>query len=152
MTLRPASRPAALALLVCGAASLAACASPAPVPPPAQTQVVRVTGTARYLERILLPADTEFMVKIRDLTRSGIIDGIVAEHRETVGHRNPVEFDLTVPAEQIVRGNRYAVTAAVIVGGRVWADATADVSGLSDGAPAPLTLTMRRAADPAAPR
>ncbi len=150
--LRPAPSSAALALLVCGAA-LAACSSSAPgAPPAAQASVVRVTGTARYLERILLPADTDFVVKVRDLTRSGIIDWIVAERRETVGHRNPVEFDLAVPAEQIVRGNKYAVTAAVVVGGRAWAETTADVPGLSDGAPAPLTLTMRRAAEPAAPR
>lgn len=155
MIVASAPRPAAIALLVCGAAALAACSSSAPAEPPAQTVptgVVRVTGSARYLERILLPADTDFVVKVRDLTRSGVVDWIVAERRETVGHRNPVEFDLPVPADQCVRGNRYSVTAAVVVGGRVWAEATEDVPGLADGAPAPLSLTMRRGADPAAPR
>lgn len=140
-------------VFACGAAALVACTSsesldPASVP----AADVNVRGTARYLERILLPADTEFVVKVRDLTRSGVIDWIVAERRETVGHRNPVEFDLAVPAGQCIRGNKYVLSAAVVVGGRVWAEASSDVPGLADGTPAPLTLTLRRAADPAAPR
>jgi putative lipoprotein len=102
-------------------AGLSACETTTPkevaTAPPASNALVTLTGTALYRERIALPADARFAVRISDVSRMDAAAPVIAEtEAATEGRQVPLAFSLAYDPARIVAHARYAVSARIMDG------------------------------------
>jgi putative lipoprotein len=96
-------------------ACLAACATtPQPGPEP---DMVTLTGTATYRERIALPPDSRLIVTISDVSLADAPSVTIAQTEvKTEGRQVPLPFSLSYDPARIESGRRYAVAARILDG------------------------------------
>lgn len=91
------------------ASSLVACAS----------QTYTVSGTVSYRERLILPADSQVVVRLEDITRGQSYPQVVSEQRIVPNSAGVTRFALPYNPNDINPNANYVVTAWVEQGGRV---------------------------------
>jgi putative lipoprotein len=142
---------AALLLGACGGGapvlvlSLAAC-SGASLPPAVSAPVrdgTRVTGTVRYLEKILLPPETKLSVQVIDTSRSGVVVWIAGEMQAVIGSQNPAPFTVIIPGDKWFPEDAYELSAAITAGDRTWS-LQEKTPVLTRGAPSDVDVTVRQ--------
>lgn len=97
---------------------LAACATPpSKESTPAMTepsQMVTLTGTAIYMQRIALPPEAKLTVRVSDVSLADAPAPVIAETIvETAGRQVPLAFSLSYDAAKIDPRHRYAVSARI---------------------------------------
>lgn len=106
-------------------------------------QMLTVTGTALYRERIALPPNAVFEAVLEDVT---LADAQAAEiARATIENPTapPFRFNLTVPAVAIDPGRRYAVRARVLVSDQLKFTSDTIHSVLTGGAGNEVEILMK---------
>ena len=95
----------------------AACATPSTPPAP---ELVRVTGTVAYRERIALDPSAEVVVQLLDVSRMDAPATVLAEQRiRADGKQVPIAFDLGVDPARIDPRMRYNVSARILKDGQL---------------------------------
>lgn len=91
------------------ATSLVACAS----------RSYAVNGTVSYRERLILPADSQIVVRLEDITRGQAYPAVVSEQRIMPNSAAPTTFSLPYDYGSINPNATYVVNAYIEQGGRV---------------------------------
>lgn len=82
--------------------------------------MVTISGTAVYRQRIAMPPDAVLNVRIEDVSRADAKAILVAEMNEAFAARQvPIHFSLTVPRSAIDPRARYTIRATIKVGSRL---------------------------------
>ncbi len=83
-------------------------------------ELVTISGTAAYRQRIAMPPDAVFNVRIEDVSRADAKAVVLADVNEVFGARQvPIPFSLTLPRTTIDARQRYSLRATVTVDGRL---------------------------------
>ncbi len=80
---------------------------------------LRISGTISYLHRIALPADSDVIVQLRDISRLDAKAELLAEQRFTARSQVPLPFELLVDPARVDSRRRYAVAARIERAGRL---------------------------------
>lgn len=91
------------------ATSLVACAS----------RSYAVNGTVSYRERLILPADSQIVVRLEDITRGQAYPAVVSEQRIMPNSAAPTTFSLPYDYGGINPNATYVINAYIEQGGRV---------------------------------
>lgn len=84
-------------------------------PPPPQAQMVTLSGTVAYRERMALPHDAQVTVRIEDVSLADAPARIIASTTFAAGGRQvPLPFQISYDASLLREGNRYAVSARIL--------------------------------------
>ncbi|MBP6279571.1 MAG: YbaY family lipoprotein [Rhodocyclaceae bacterium] len=82
--------------------------------------VIIISGTAAYRQRIAMPPNAELTVRIEDVSRADAKAVVLAKVSEIFGARQvPIPFNLAVPRTSIDSRGRYSLRATVTVDGRL---------------------------------
>jgi len=99
--------------------SLLAGCSTNPSPPP-KPELVRVTGTVAYRERIALDPSAEIVVQLVDVSRMDAPATVLAEQRiRAEGKQVPIGFELSVDPARIDPRMHYNVSARILKDGQL---------------------------------
>lgn len=105
--------------------------------------LVTVTGSATYLQRIAMPPEAVLTVRIEDVSRADAKAHVMAETREPFGGRQvPLAFSLQVPRAAIDPRMRYAVRATITVGAELRFTTTQHHPVLTQGAADSVDLLL----------
>lgn len=105
--------------------------------------VITVSGSAAYRERIAMPPDAVLTVRIEDVSRADAPARLLAEVREVFGARQvPIGFALTVPRSAIDPRARYSLRATITVGGALRFTTATHHAVLTAGAPDKVELLL----------
>ncbi len=128
--------------LVCAALWLAGCASP-PTPPEAP-QMLQVTGTVTYRERVALPPTAVVKVQLADVSRmDAMAETIDQQVIRLDGRQVPVAFRLEYDPAKINQAHSYAVLARIEVDGQLRFISDQRHSVITQGAPTQVDLVLR---------
>jgi len=111
----------------------------------ANTAMASVSGTATYRERMALPPDAIFEVRLEDVSRADATAGIVAETRVESPGNPPFAFTLSYDPARIDATHRYSIRARVLHGDDVLFTSDTHTPLPADDSPAPLEILMVRA-------
>lgn len=101
-------------LVAVGASMLAACAG-APQGP--ASDMVTVSGTVTYLQRIALPPEAVVTVRLQDVSRMDVPAILIGEQRIALdGRQVPVPFEIGYDPAAIDERMSYAVSARIELG------------------------------------
>lgn len=128
-----------LAVLALGALLASAC-NPAPAPTEAT-----VSGTATYRERMALPPDSVFEVRLEDVSRADAAATPIAETRVASPGNPPFAFTLTYDPARIDAAHSYSIRARVLRGDKLLFTSDTNTPLPGGDAPAPLEILMVRA-------
>ena len=115
------------------------------------TDVVTVSGSAAYLQRIAMPPEAVLTVRVEDVSRADAPALVLVEMHEPFGARQvPIPFSLKVPSAAIDPRFSYAVRATITVGGELRFTTTRNYAVLTRGAPNKVDLVLDAVQPPAA--
>lgn len=104
---------------------------------------VTVSGSAAYLQRIAMPPDAVFTVRVEDVSRADALAPVLAETSEPFGARQvPIAFSLNVPSAAIDPRFSYAVRATITMDGKLRFTTMRSYAVLTRGAPNHVDLVL----------
>jgi uncharacterized lipoprotein YbaY/uncharacterized lipoprotein NlpE involved in copper resistance/heat shock protein HslJ len=104
---------------------------------------VTVSGSAAYRQRIAMPPDAVFTVRVEDVSRADALAPVLAETSEPFGARQvPIPFSLNVPSAAIDPRFSYALRATITVDGKLRFTTTRSYPVLTNGAPNHVDLVL----------
>ena len=106
--------------------------------------VARVTGSVFYRERIALPPGAVARVELRDVSLQDAAAPLVAAVDLALKRQPPFSFSLRYDPRRIVPGHLYAVSARILVDGRLAFISTRRYPVLTSGAPAHVDILLQR--------
>lgn len=104
----------------------------------------RVTGTATYLDRALLPPGAVLEVYLEDVSRAGAPAEVIATDRQEALGAPPYPFALAYDPARIDPRFTYAVRARVTLGDRLLMTTDTHVPVITGGAPKEVEVILRR--------
>ncbi len=108
---------------------------------------LEVVGQASYRERIALPPQAVFSVRIEDVSLADAPAKLMAEEVRPLGRTQvPLAFKLTVPKEQVDPRHRYSLRATIHVDGQLRFASTQSYPVLSTKATGPLQVLLQSVA------
>jgi len=128
-----------LAWLACGALLASACSV---APPPAEASV---SGTATYRERMALPPDAVFEVRLEDVSRADAAAQVIAMTRIESPGNPPFAFTLDYDPASIDATHRYSIRARVLHGDDLLFTSDTHTPLPAGEASGPLEILMVRA-------
>ncbi|PYX56515.1 MAG: hypothetical protein DMG76_14505 [Acidobacteria bacterium] len=91
------------------------------VPVLGQTEMSRISGSVTYEERLGLAKNSTIHIRLEDVTNPTAPPVVLAEKTVSSDHSQaPISFSLFVPKTQVHSGHKYAVSAEVEMGGKIW--------------------------------
>ncbi|WP_349019573.1 YbaY family lipoprotein [Methyloglobulus sp.] len=97
--------------------------------------LITVSGTAAYRQRIAMPPEAVLTVSLEDVSRADTVATILAESKQAFGERQvPLEFALQVPNSKINPDSDYNLRAKIDVGGQMHFITTRSYPVLTRGA------------------
>ncbi|MCV2360944.1 YbaY family lipoprotein [Paucibacter sp. TC2R-5] len=137
---------AVLAALACGP-GLAIAAAPSGAASAGEGAMFEVQGRASYRERIALPPQAVFTVRIEDVSLADAPAKLMAELSRPLGRSQAaLDFKLTVPKTQVDPRHRYALRATIHVDGQLRFTSTQHYPVLNDAPAQPLELQLQAVA------
>jgi uncharacterized lipoprotein YbaY len=124
---------------------LAGCANiqPAPGTPPPKPDNT-ITGTARFLERTLLPANSIFEATLEEEAGAGLPTRIIGIEVKPAPGVSVVAFSIPFATSQIRPARRYAVRARVLVNGQLLFVTEQTVAVLATPQDKTVSIALRR--------
>ena len=108
-----------------------------------QSEMSTLTGTVVYRERMMIPAGSEVVVRLEDVSKMDVAAELLGETRFVPAGGPPFEFSLQYNPERIVPRHRYAVRAAIYFGGRLQFTSTEHIDPFTGEQP--VEVLVRRA-------
>lgn len=105
-----------------------------------------VSGTATYRERMALPPDAVFEVRLEDVSRADAAAEVIAETRVESPGNPPFAFTLDYDPARIDPRHRYAIRARVLSGDELMFTSDTHTPLPTGDVPAPIEILMVRAA------
>jgi uncharacterized lipoprotein YbaY/heat shock protein HslJ len=97
--------------------------------------MVTVSGTAAYRQRIAMPPEAVLTVRLEDVSRADTASVVLAETKQAFGERQvPLEFALQVPSSKINLDSNYNLRARIDVDGQMRFTTTRSYPVLTRGA------------------
>lgn len=124
---------AALTLAACASASSATQRERMDTPSPPENEF-QVTGAVVYRERIALTPAAMVRVEVVELTPEGSPGAVLGEQTIQSPSQVPIPFSVAIAPQRVRSEARYAVTARIMDGGRVFSTAS-PVPVLTEGHP-----------------
>jgi putative lipoprotein len=109
----------------------------------APPQMVRMTGTVWYRQRIALPENAVIKVQLQDVSLQDVAATVLAEQIiEADGRQIPFAFDMEYDASTIDERNTYAISARITVDGDLWFINTTHHPVLTHGHPSHMDVMV----------
>jgi putative lipoprotein len=105
-----------------------------------------ITGTATYRERMALPAGAVFEAVLEDVSRADAAAQVIGSTRIPAPVAPPIHFRISFDPQRIDATHRYAVRARILHEDRLMFATDAAHHVLTQGAPANVTLLLKRVA------
>jgi uncharacterized lipoprotein YbaY len=138
-------------LALTGWQSVAAAAALAATPLASNGAVFEVLGQASYRERVALPPQAVFTVRVEDVSRADAASKLMAEQTRPVGRQQvPLDFKLTLPKAAVDPRHRYALRATIHVDGQLRFTSTQHYPVLKETAAEPLAVLLQSVAQSSA--
>ena len=107
-----------------------------------------VSGTVSYLQRIAMPPDAELEVTLQDVSFADAPAVLLAEEKSRFGDRQvPIPFELKFDPSKIDPKHTYAVSAKIMVEGKVRFRTTEAYRVLTQGNPSKVDLILRQGSE-----
>lgn len=113
---------------------------------PLNPEMGSVTGTVSYLQRIALPPEAVIDVQLQDVSLADARAKVIAEQEITLGQRQvPVAFEVKYAAAKIEANHKYAMSARITVGGKLWFASDKAYPVLTAGNPTQVEMILKQA-------
>lgn len=110
---------------------------------PLNAEMGAVTGTLSYLQRIALPPNAVIEVQLLDVSQAPA--KVIAEKKITLGKRQvPIGFELPYETAQVDAKDKYAVTARILVDGKLLFISDRTYMVLTAGNPSHVEMILKQ--------
>lgn len=135
-------------LLLCAAATLGACSTSEPPDagsPTGTAPRAKITGTATYRERMMLPPGAVLEVTLEDVSRADAPADVIARNQVELNSAPPYQFELPFDPGRVSNNHRYNLRARITAGGDLMFQSDAGYAVLGLGNVMHVDMVLRRA-------
>jgi uncharacterized lipoprotein YbaY/heat shock protein HslJ len=110
---------------------------------PANADVITITGTATYMQRMAMPPEAVLTVRIEDVSFADKSSPVLVESQVVFADRQvPIPFEIHMPRGGIDAHGRYALRADISVAGQKRFVTDHEIAVLAEGAPTKFDLLL----------